>query len=134
MGIGFVRFNRRENRHSLAILDCEGMRHFRSPHILGSAEGGYPDLFRFPRFIPICAPCFWEYTDLLRFLPICFQNTSEQIGPTPFLQPSLRTLGTLKVTTLRRSARSGENRRRDCRESRDFAALSCEPDAPKTED
>ena len=44
---------------------------------MGSAEGGHPDLFRFVPLVfgtaPICS-------DLLRFLPICFQNKSEKSG------------------------------------------------------
>ena len=43
---------------------------------LGSAAGGHPDLFRFPRFLPICsAPCFRERPDFFlsgmpRFAPL----------------------------------------------------------------
>ena len=36
-----------------------------------------------PRFAPVCS-------DLLRFLPICFQNKSEQIRETPFCRPLLQ--------------------------------------------
>ena len=69
---------------------------------LGSAEGGFvpssdfpcflpislfsSDLFRFAflfRNTPICS-------DLLRFLPICFQNKPEQIRETPFCRPLLQ--------------------------------------------
>ena len=58
------------------------------------------DLFRFPRFLPICVPCFRECPDLFRFVPICsvffrfvpicFQNKSEQIRETPFCRPLLQ--------------------------------------------
>ena len=54
----------------------------------------------FFRFVPICAPCFREYPDLFRsvpifsdffrFVPICFQNKSEQIRETPFCRPLLQ--------------------------------------------
>ena len=67
---------------------------------LGSAEGDHPDLFRFvpispfssdlrslfsgvPRFVPICSVFF-------RFVPLCFQNKSEQIRETPFCPPLLQ--------------------------------------------
>ena len=43
------------------------------------------DLFRFPRFLPICSDLRSSssgsvpiWSDLLRFVPICFQNKSEQ--------------------------------------------------------
>ena len=65
----------------------------------------WPDLFRFPRFLPICSelrsmfsgiPRFVPIcSDLLRFLPICSDLFSEQIRtdqgnpflPTPFANP-----------------------------------------------
>ena len=36
-----------------------------------------------PRFVPICSVFF-------RFVPICFQNKSEQIRETPFCRPLLQ--------------------------------------------
>ena len=58
---------------------------------MGSPDRGHPDLFRFssdlrslfsgiPRSVPICS-------DFFRFVPICFQNKSEQIRETPFADP-----------------------------------------------
>ena len=67
-------------------------------------EGGHPDLFRFPRFLPICSDlrsCCREYPALLRFVPICSnlfrfvvrtnQNTSgKPLSADPFCRsPSL---------------------------------------------
>ena len=57
---------------------------------MGSAEGGHPDLFRFPHFLLICVPCF-QYPDLFCFAPLSSDSFSEQIRenpllPTPFLQ------------------------------------------------
>ena len=74
---------------------------------LGSAERGHPaicsDLFRFPRFLPICSdlrsmfsgiPRFVPIcSDLLRFLPICSDLFSEQIRTdqgNPFLPTPLQ--------------------------------------------
>ena len=61
---------------------------FESPG-LGSPERGHPDLFRFPRFLPICSNLRSLFSgmsrfvpiccDLLRFLPICSDLFSEQI-------------------------------------------------------
>ena len=52
-------------------LNCATKRaKFRSPH-LGSAEGGHPDLFRFPRFLPICSDLRSLFSGILRFVPIC---------------------------------------------------------------
>ena len=69
---------------------------------------GRPDLFRFPRFLPICSdlrslfsgrPRFVPIS--FRFLPICFQDKSEQIRTnrgnpflsTPFASPRPRVCG-----------------------------------------
>ena len=77
---------------------------------LGSAEGGYPDLFRFPRFLPICSdlrslfsgiPRFVPICSVFfRFVPICFQNKPEQIRESPFCRPLLQIpdLGAAKDT------------------------------------
>ena len=64
---------------------------------LGSAEGCRPDLFRFVpiflfsselfRFALLVVGNTPIYSDLLRFLSICFQNKSEQIRETPFCRP-----------------------------------------------
>ena len=58
------------------------------------------DLFRFPRFLPICSnlrslfsgiPRFVPICSVFfRFVPICFQNKSEQIRETPFCRPLLQ--------------------------------------------
>ena len=60
---------------------------------LGSSEGGLPD-FRFPRFLPICAPRLRD-PDLFRFLPAL---SSEQIRETPCCHPFC------KSTTVSRSS------------------------------
>ena len=86
---------------------CLPLVYFGAPD-LGSAEGGHPDLFRFPRFfffrfVPICVSCFRECpdcSDVFRFtpfFPICSDLFSEQIRtnqrnpflPTPFGNPRL---------------------------------------------
>ena len=51
---------------------------------LGSPERGHPDLFRFPRFVPTCVPCFLECADFFGFVPITNQNTS---GKPPSADP-----------------------------------------------
>ena len=38
---------------------------------LGSAEGGHPDFFRFPRFLPICSDLRSLFAGMPRFVPIC---------------------------------------------------------------
>ena len=62
---------------------------------LGSAEGGHPDLFRVPRFLPICSnlrSLFSGFVPLCSELPICsdllrfLQIVSEQIRANPFLK------------------------------------------------
>ena len=48
------------------------------------------DLFRFPRFLPICSDLF---LGIPRFVLICsdlFQNKSEQIWETPSCRPLLQ--------------------------------------------
>ena len=71
------------------------------PPIWGRQKGVTPifpicsDFPVFFQFVPICAPCFREYPDLFwfvpicpvlfRFVPICFQNKSEQIRENPVL-------------------------------------------------
>ena len=84
------------------------------PPLWGRQKGVTPissDLFRFPRFVPICAPCFWEFvpicSDLFRFLPICSDLFSEQIRtnqgnpflPTPFESPRSLHPSTWKTPT-----------------------------------
>ena len=79
------------------------------PPIWGRQKGVSPicsDLFRFPRFLPICSdlrslfsgmPRFVPIcSDLLRFLQICFQNKSGQIRETPFCRPLLQIPETTK--------------------------------------
>ena len=51
----------------LALMVCN---HFGAPG-LASAEGGYPDLFRFPRFLPICSDLRSLFSGMPRFVPIC---------------------------------------------------------------
>ena len=68
--------------------NCCGLESIGAPN-LGSTEGSHPICSDFPvsfRFVPICDPCFRGCPDFLpmcsnlhRFLPICFQNKSEQI-------------------------------------------------------
>ena len=64
------------------------------------------DLFRFAHFVcrnaPICS-------NFLRFLPICFQNKSEQIRETRFCRPLLQVIDFRKVlvTNLYKAAREG---------------------------
>ena len=59
-------------------------------------KGVTPICSDFFRFLPICAPCFREIPDVFRFapfssfVPICFQNKSEQIRETPFCRPLFR--------------------------------------------
>ena len=67
---------------------------------MGSAEGGHPDLLRFPRFLPICSDFRFLFSGMPRFVPICSvffrfvpitnQNKSEQIRETPFCRPLLQ--------------------------------------------
>ena len=38
---------------------------------MGSAEGGHPDLCRFPRFLPICFDLRSLFLGIRRFVPIC---------------------------------------------------------------
>ena len=64
------------------------------PH-LGSAEGGHPDLFRFPRFLPICSALrslFSGMPWLFRFALISSDLFSEQIrtNQNPFCPPLWR--------------------------------------------
>ena len=73
---------------------------------MGSAEGGHPDLFRFPRFLRICSDLRSLLSGIPRFVPICSVRfalissdcsdyKSEQIRtdqgnpflPTPFVNP-----------------------------------------------
>ena len=42
-----------------------------APDDLGSAEGDHPDLFRFPRFLPICSDLRSLFPGMPRFVPIC---------------------------------------------------------------
>ena len=64
---------------------------------MGSAEGGHPDLFRFPRFLPICSDLHSLFSGIPRFVPICSDLFSEQIRTnqgnpfltTPFASPRL---------------------------------------------
>ena len=62
--------------------------------LFGVTRKGHPDLFRFPRFLPICSDLrflfFRGCPDLFRFAPFCFQNKSEQIRETPFCRPLLQ--------------------------------------------
>ena len=95
------------SRCSHCLAGCPAFLHasaFIGAPNLGSAEGGHPDLFRLPRFLPICSdlrslfsgflPISSDFltfsSDLFRFVPICFQNKSEQIRETPFRRPLLQ--------------------------------------------
>ena len=75
----------------------------RSPPVWGHQKAVTPvcsDLFRFPRFLPICSDLHSLFSgiprfvpicsDLIRFLTICFQNKSEQIRESPFCRPILQ--------------------------------------------
>ena len=74
--------------------------HSSEPPIWGQQKGVTlicSDLFRFPRFLPICfrfALLVFRSTPicsaLLRFVPICFQNKSEHIRETPGCRPLLQ--------------------------------------------
>ena len=74
-----------------------------NPPVWGHQKGVTPICSNCPvffGFVPICVPCFLEYPDLFRFVPICsdffrfvpicFQNKSEQIREIPFCRPLLQ--------------------------------------------
>ena len=75
-----------------------GVLNQRKAPTLGSAERLHADLFRFPRFLPICSDLrsilvFGNTpicSDLFRFAPIASDLFSEQIRETPFCQPLLQ--------------------------------------------
>ena len=84
------------------------MLHASEPPNWGGQKGVTPicsDLFRFFRFVPICAPCFREFvpicSDLFRFVPICSvlfrfafrtnQNKSgKPLSADPFCNPRMQ--------------------------------------------
>ena len=60
---------------------------------LGLADRGHPDLFRFPRSLPICSEfrsLFRACTDLFRFAPISSDLFSEKVMETRFCRPLLK--------------------------------------------
>ena len=73
---------------------------FGSEPPIGGRQKGHPDLFRFPRFLPICSVLRSWFLGIPRFLLICsdffrcllirFQNKSENIKEIPFCRPLLQ--------------------------------------------
>ena len=65
----------------------------RMAQFLGSPEGGHPDLFRFPRFLPICPDLRSFFSGMPRFVPISADLFSEQIGTNQGIPPSADPFG-----------------------------------------
>ena len=56
-------------RH-FGVSDCTRAAESEPP-VWGRAEGGHPDLFRFPLFLPFCSDLHFLFAGISRFVPIC---------------------------------------------------------------
>ena len=79
----------------LPLYPSKNNSHGRSqPPIWGRQRGGHPEFFQFVPISQFSSDLFWFAilvfaicSNFLRFVPICLQNKSEQIGTTPFCRP-----------------------------------------------